>query len=280
MNLVTGPTAVSIVIPTFNRADFVTRAVESALNQTIDCEVIVVDHGSTDKTPDVMGRYAGKIEYVRLERDHGPIFSWLHGVLHSRGDWVKFLFDDDWLDSAFLEESLALTDSDVGFVMTQVEVRHWASKKLRNPMFKFGGAESNIFPVNSTFGRKVRDTMVSPTALLLRRTDALDSLYAGKLPLQSSSHFGAGPDHLMKLLAMLRYPRFGYVAKTLAFFGHHGGSITVNSTSEDSSRRHLKQTYRDVNDYLAMVRFWRNSRAFRGLAHRVDRVLRKLMRFK
>ena len=43
----------SVVIPTFNRAHLIHRAIESAINQTYPCEVILCDHGSTDKTPEI-----------------------------------------------------------------------------------------------------------------------------------------------------------------------------------------------------------------------------------
>ena len=45
---------VTIVIPTFNRADYVTKTIESALNQTVPCDIIVCDHGSSDNTPEVV----------------------------------------------------------------------------------------------------------------------------------------------------------------------------------------------------------------------------------
>ena len=56
---------VSIVIPTFNRADYLIECIDSCLAQTHPCEIIVCDHGSTDSTPEVIKRYEGKVKYVR-----------------------------------------------------------------------------------------------------------------------------------------------------------------------------------------------------------------------
>ena len=76
----------SIVIPTFNRAHLVTRAIESAINQTYPCEVVVCDHGSTDNTPDIMAQYQGKIRYIRREEDKGPIVCWRDGIEQATGE--------------------------------------------------------------------------------------------------------------------------------------------------------------------------------------------------
>ena len=79
---------ISIVIPTFNRADMLPKAIDCALNQTVPCEVIVSDHGSIDHTAQVAAEYGDKITYIRREKDFGPHFCWLEGVLHATGEFV------------------------------------------------------------------------------------------------------------------------------------------------------------------------------------------------
>ena len=66
---------VSIVIPTFNRADLLGKAIDSGLSQSHPCEVIVVDHGSSDHTADVVAGYGEKIRYVRKNKDDGPFLA-------------------------------------------------------------------------------------------------------------------------------------------------------------------------------------------------------------
>jgi GalNAc5-diNAcBac-PP-undecaprenol beta-1,3-glucosyltransferase len=68
------PPRVSLIIPTFNRASLVSRAIDSALGQTYpDVDVIVVDDGSTDATPTVLARYAEdrRVRIIRLDRNMG-----------------------------------------------------------------------------------------------------------------------------------------------------------------------------------------------------------------
>ena len=85
---------VSIIIPTFNRADLLPHAVESALSAGEDVEVIVVDDGSEDDTPRVCASLPG-IRYLRLNRNLGTPSARNVGVLHSRAEFVTALGDDD-----------------------------------------------------------------------------------------------------------------------------------------------------------------------------------------
>ena len=66
--------SVSILIPTYNRSEFLDNAIKSSLDQTYECEVIVCDHGSDDKTPEICKNYGKKIKYIRRNNDYGLHF--------------------------------------------------------------------------------------------------------------------------------------------------------------------------------------------------------------
>jgi glycosyltransferase involved in cell wall biosynthesis len=85
---------VSIVIPTFNRAAFLPGAVESAKQAGSHLEIIVVDDGSTDETPEVCQKLSG-IRYIRLSHNLGLADARNVGVLASAAEFVAFLDDDD-----------------------------------------------------------------------------------------------------------------------------------------------------------------------------------------
>ena len=102
-------TTVSIVIPTYNRENFLPRAVESVLSQTYDdIEIIVVDDGSTDGTPEVMEKYAENenVRYVRKEENAGANVARNDGVRKSEGEYVMFLDSDDELLSNAVERCI------------------------------------------------------------------------------------------------------------------------------------------------------------------------------
>ncbi len=85
----------SVVIPTYNRAKLLGETLESVFAQSIPCaEVIVVDDGSIDGTPDVVRPWARRLTYVRQE-NLGVAAARNHGLRRSKCEWVTFLDSDD-----------------------------------------------------------------------------------------------------------------------------------------------------------------------------------------
>lgn len=104
------PPRVSVVIPTFNRAAFLPSAVRSALEQTLrEIEVIIVDDGSTDATPEVCRLLAASDPRVRFVRQDNRRLSAARntGLTGARTHWVAFLDDDDLWHPDFLSEMFA-----------------------------------------------------------------------------------------------------------------------------------------------------------------------------
>ena len=101
--------AVSVVIPTHNRAHLVDRAIRSVQAQTTsDWELLVVDDGSTDTTPTTVSAHADpRLVLLRLARNGGVSVARNVGIRAARGTWVAFLDDDnEWLPGK-LERQLA-----------------------------------------------------------------------------------------------------------------------------------------------------------------------------
>ena len=98
---------VSIIVPTYNRAGLIGRAIESVRTQTFsDWELIVVDDGSTDGTPAVVESYRPQLgtRLVVLAQTHGGASTARNtGIEHAQGEFVAFLDSDD----EFLPEKLA-----------------------------------------------------------------------------------------------------------------------------------------------------------------------------
>ena len=97
---------VSVVIPTYNRAAFVGKAVDSVLNQTFtNYEVIVVDDGSTDDTREQLNKYGSRIRYIYQE-NRGVSAARNTGIAASGGEWLAFLDSDDEWQRDYLAEQM------------------------------------------------------------------------------------------------------------------------------------------------------------------------------
>ena len=89
---------VSVIIPTYNRADTIGKAVSSVLAQTYrEIEIIIIDDGSTDDTPAVLAGFGARIRVLR-QSNAGPSAARNGGAAEARGEYLAFLdSDDEWL---------------------------------------------------------------------------------------------------------------------------------------------------------------------------------------
>lgn len=97
---------VSIVIPVYNGADYVNEAIDSALAQTYDnCEIIVVNDGSTDHTEEIVKSYGDKVRY--FSKENGGVSSALNvGIEHMEGEYFQYLPHDDLLHPDKIEKNI------------------------------------------------------------------------------------------------------------------------------------------------------------------------------
>ncbi len=115
-------TLVSVIIPTYNRAQYLPEAVESVLGQTYtNIEVIVVDDGSDDDTRERLRPYEGRIRYVYTENG-GPARARNRGMKMAKGRYIAFLDSDDLYYPQKIELQARFLDGrdDVGLVSTEL----------------------------------------------------------------------------------------------------------------------------------------------------------------
>jgi glycosyltransferase involved in cell wall biosynthesis len=125
---------VSVIVPTYNRAGLVGRAVESALSAlSPGDEVIVVDDGSTDDTQQALARYAGRIRYVRAPHG-GAGRARNRGIRAASHAWVAFLdSDDEWLpDRLLLTRRVLEARPDVLFCFTDLAAHRAGGESRRH----------------------------------------------------------------------------------------------------------------------------------------------------
>jgi len=116
---------VSVILPTYNRATSLGRAIKSVLMQTYPhFELVVVDDGSTDDTRDVVaGFHDDRIRYLRFEQNSGAPEARNAGILKSGGDYLAFQdSDDEWMPEKLQKQMRVFCDArlEAGVVYTDM----------------------------------------------------------------------------------------------------------------------------------------------------------------
>ncbi|PKN64277.1 MAG: glycosyl transferase [Deltaproteobacteria bacterium HGW-Deltaproteobacteria-15] len=157
-------TAVSVIIPTYNRAAKVARAVGSVLDQSFrDYEIIVVDDGSRDRTREVLQHFGPRIQVLFHGENRGVSAARNTGILASHSSLIAFLDSDDhWLpDKLTTQVDFFRLHPDAVACQTE-EI--WLRRGRRvNPMRKHAKPSGIIFEPS------LKLCLVSPSAVMLRR---------------------------------------------------------------------------------------------------------------
>lgn len=134
---------VSVIIPTYNRAEELRRCLGSLINQTFkDFEVLVCDDGSTDHTSSVVGEFSGHLNvvYNRDANFGGPARPRNRGIGLARGEYLAFLDSDDWwapeklqISIASLEDTADIVFHDLWLVLSQNQKRPRRKVKSYQP---------------------------------------------------------------------------------------------------------------------------------------------------
>lgn len=193
--------SISVIVPTYNRADDLPGAVESILRQTVSvAEVIVVDDGSTDDTPEVIRALPGPVRGFR-QPNQGPAAARNLGMREAVGDVVAFLDVDDRWDPKKSEVQLAVLEAhpEVGWCTSDlkavdrggvprrdhrgladlvpvfgdlgVSLEEWLGSRLERGSVRNGERLYTCF-LGDAFGLLLHGNFVFPSATIIRRAVA------------------------------------------------------------------------------------------------------------
>ncbi|MFN3535254.1 MAG: glycosyltransferase family 2 protein [Desulfatiglandales bacterium] len=154
---------VSVIIPNFNRAVYVARAIFSALIQDYpQKEIIVVDDGSTDLSPFAYQMFKGKIKVFFHGENKGSSCARNTGILASKGDYISFLDSDDyWLPGKL---SLQIRRMETGSQWVSQTQEYWIRRgRFVNPN------RPNIKRGGDLFSLSLKRCYMSPSCVMLRR---------------------------------------------------------------------------------------------------------------
>ena len=156
----------SVIVPTYNREEYIIKCIDSVLDQTYTkFEVIIVDDGSTDNTEKLVKKYQDKrIKYFK-NKNHGIGYSRNFGINKATGDYILFLDSDDYLDENMLEEVSKQIDNHDILIFNYKEIFESDNHILLNSFDKFDNYtlkdhpelinRINLGPCNKVFNSKL-----------------------------------------------------------------------------------------------------------------------------
>src|SRR5512136_2135314 len=155
--------AVSVIIPTFNRAHKIARAVASVLYQTFtDYEVLVVDDGSEDTTSEVLKPFRSRVKCIHHSKNLGVSAARNTGIAESHSPLIAFLDSDDYWLPGKLAAQVSFFSEHPDAVACQTEER-WIRRGVRvNPMKK------HFKPSGEIFEPSLKLCLVSPSAVVVK----------------------------------------------------------------------------------------------------------------
>lgn len=224
---------ISVVIPTYNRADLLAETLDAVLAQTLKpAEIIVVDDGSTDSTTYLLDRYAPSIRAIRIENS-GDMVARNIGLRAATGDLVAFCDSDDLWRPEFLQAMMALFEAEPGihaaysdFVIIRDGV--WQADRKFNEapkgfwdFLRPAGPEYAIFD-QSIIERLLRFQPFFPSCLMVERRQFLE---IGGWDEGVSRIIGCDFATAIRIGA---HPPIGVVQKPLVGIRKHGANISAD----------------------------------------------------
>jgi glycosyltransferase involved in cell wall biosynthesis len=160
----------SVCIPVYNGADYISQAVESVLDQQFrDCELVICDDASSDRTPDICGRYRdNRVRYVRFHERGGQAHNFNRCFQESRGALVTLLHADDFYLPDLVARRVAQLDAHpyAGFVCGAIQMVDARGKTLSTSR---PWAESRLFAPGGLVEPLLHGCVISSLGLVARR---------------------------------------------------------------------------------------------------------------
>ncbi|MCF6237636.1 MAG: glycosyltransferase family 2 protein [Candidatus Marinimicrobia bacterium] len=155
---------ISVIIPTYNRARTIERAMISVMRQTLAVlEIIVVDDCSDDATAEILLEYEDRIKILTNESNRGVSFSRNVGIEAATGEWLAFLDSDDRWDKHKLETQKLFHSANPDLALSQCD-EIWLRNGVRvNPMVKHAKQGGWIFEAC------LPRCIISPSAVIIHK---------------------------------------------------------------------------------------------------------------
>jgi len=214
---------ISIVMPTYNHANYLSKALQSILDQTYkNWEAIVIDNHSTDETNKVISRYVDpRIKYLKIHNAGVIAKSRNRGILAARGEWVAFLDSDDWWSPDKLKTCVDCFNNNVDLIYHDLEILRIKQSIYREKVIKTRQLKKPIL-----IDLLLSGNIISNSSVVVRKN------ILGKIGLiDESKELVAAEDYNTWLKISTMTDQFLYLPKKLGYYFSHDQNISKKNMS-------------------------------------------------
>jgi glycosyltransferase involved in cell wall biosynthesis len=209
---------VSVIIPSYNSAPYIARAIESALNQSYrPIEIIVVDDASSDGTARTAGRFASQVRCIVHEANRGPAAARNTAASYASGEFLALLDADDWWfpEKLAIQMPLFAANPNLAVVHTDALILDTANQELRpNPR---PGSDF----VGRPYDRLFFSNNVKTSSVVLRRR------FAAHVGMFDESLVDGYEDYELWIRLSRRY-EFAFIPRPLVVYRLHSSNVSRN----------------------------------------------------
>lgn len=249
---------VTALIDTYNHESFIREAIASVLEQDFppaEMEVLVVDDGSTDRTPEIVRQFAPRVRLLR-KVNGGQASAFNAGITEARGEIVAFLDGDDWWSSKKIRRvaQVFAASPEVGFV------GHSITEVLPNGSHRVDELrEEARFQVNSLETARLfrtRKDFLGTSRMTIRM-----GLLKGIAPVPETLFIQAD-EYLFTMAAVLS--TVVVLAEPLTFYRHHGSNLFLISADDPAKVRRklvvLQELSKELSESLRLLNLEQRTR--------------------
>lgn len=218
---------VSIIIPTYNRAKFISKALKSVIDQTYkNWEAIIIDNESVDETYKLVNGFNDpRIKYFKISNDGVIAKSRNLGIKEAKGDWIAFLDSDDWWTKDKLEVCFSKIDKNTEFIYHAHEYVNKSKSFFKKKIIKGRQLKKPILN-DLLIGTITKGTQISNSSVIVRKNTLI------KIGGLNENKILVGSDDYDTWLRIAQITdQFLYVNKKLSYYLVHD----ANTSSKDMS---------------------------------------------
>ena len=218
---------VSIIMPTYNHASFLSKALKSVVDQTYkNWEVIIIDNHSTDETDKVINKFNDpRIKYLKIINNGVLVKSRNLDINAAKGEWIAFLDSDDWWNEDKLEICLNEINKNTDFIYHDLEVVHKSKTFFRKKIYKGRQLKKPIFN-DLLIGAITAGNAIGQSSAMMRK-----SILIKIGGLDENKNLVGSEDYNTWLRIAEITDQFKYVKKNLGYILIHDSNVSNKDMS-------------------------------------------------